>query len=286
MPRRPTDSRDYVTPFGVSTAADAPRDFRLPAGLAAEFTGLFLPRDGGVFGPRGSPPSLLIVSGGVLWVLTRQSADRVRIPLPRLETLECGRLLLLGWIALHWDGHRRELRYNRREAAPVEWFLAEIKASWFAGVFAAPDRDARSFGMQPALKFRHARSIELLPGETPLIEIYDAPARTTVRRFGFRREIRPPGNLLLLTDRRILWIGDGYRSISDPYGTVSRSAPLSAVEALRLCRLDGGAAIEIVMHSGKLWRVSLKEAQEHSVRAFADAVARRAGGAACSNALP
>jgi hypothetical protein len=107
-----------------------PPDFELPPSLPPEFTGLFLPRDGGWFGLHRCPPRILILAESSLWIVPRQTTLYARVPLDQLDILEFGRILLLGWIGLQWDSRFETLPYNRHAAATVEKFLDRLKVSW------------------------------------------------------------------------------------------------------------------------------------------------------------
>lgn len=269
MPWGRADSRDYITPFTILGAADVPSDFHLPPDLPKAFSGIFLPQENGKFGLHRCPPRILIVANSALRILTRRRTESTRIPLTSLETLECGRILLLGWIALQWDHSEQSFPYNRRGAATVERFLNRLKMSWLHQTPASVG--PQSFGIEPDLKFGYAKSAELLNDEKPVVQLFHPPARRMERHFGFRHEIRSAGDLLLLSDRRLLWITDWYRYTYEPYGTVSRSAPLSAVKDVRPRRVDSGPAVEVALRSGILWRVPAGEVLENSANAFVDA---------------
>lgn len=264
-----TDSRDYITPFTMLGSADIPADFHLPPELPEEFSGVFLPQESARIGLNRCPPHVLIVANSILWILTRRSVESTCVPLPNLEALECGRILLLGWICFRWNGSEEVLRYNRHGAATVERFLSRLKVLWLAKTCGSPR--PQSFGDEPDLKFCYATSAELLMDEKPVVQFFHPSACRLERRFGFRHETRLAGDLLMLSDRRLLWITDRYRSAHDPYGTVSRSTPLSAIVGVRSRRIDSGTEIEIALRSGTAWRVPLDEGRESSASAFAGA---------------
>lgn len=267
-----TDSRDYITPFTILGSADIPADFHLPPELPGEFRGVFLPQESARIGLNRCPPRVLIAADSSLWILTRLSATGTRVPLAHLEALECGRILLLGWIGFRWDGSGEVLRYNRHGAATVERFLNRLKVLWLAETRGS--LRPLSFGYEPDLKFCYAKSAELLQDEKPALQVFHPPASRMERHFGIRHEIRSPGDLLIFSDRRLLWITDRYKSAYQPYGTVSRSTSLSAIVGVRSRRIHSGSEIEIDLRSGAAWRVPFDEGQESSADAFADAASR------------
>jgi hypothetical protein len=267
------DSRDYVTPFDISVACDVPRDLELPRDLPEEFAGLFLPRDSGAFGLPRFAPCMLILTRAELWIVPRR-AEHTRIPLASLEALECGRILLLGWIGFQWSGFERTLRYNRHAANIVERFLGRLKMSWLPAAVVQQGVEPRVYGAEADLKFGYARSAELLSGERIVTEFFQPSTCRTEGHLGFRHRKRVPGDLLLLTDRRFLWITERRQSAYVPYGTIGRSAPAPALRQIRHEVLDGGSSLEIDMHAGTFWRVPLAPEMSEEAKKFAEEVTR------------
>jgi hypothetical protein len=268
------DSRDCITPFSIFGAGDVPSDFRLPPELSGEFTGLFLPQDGGWFGLRRFPPRALILTGSSVWILSRQTSRYIRVPLDQLKILECGRILLLGWIGLQWEGRAETLPYNRHAATTVERFLDRLKALWLGQTPAQMQSEGRAYGAEVELKFGHAKSTELARAERVAAQFFHQAICQTKRRFGFRRQTTSPGDLVILSDRRVLWISERHVAGHEPYGTVSRSAPIGAVQAIRSCLTDGNASLECLLRSGTIWRVPLNQGEEDAAEAFAHDAAR------------
>jgi len=269
------DSRDYFTPFSIFRAADVPSDFRIPPGLPEEFSGFFIPQENGTLELRRVPPRVLILTEGAVWILTRRSAEHMRIPLASLEVLECGRILLLGWITLHWNGPAQVLPYNRVGTMIVERFLNSLKVSWLSESAISLDPVVPGFEMEPDLKFCYAKSTELFHDEKPLVQVFHPAACRTVWHFGFRRETRSAGDLLVLSDRRLLWITDRHRAAYEPYGTVNRSAPISALVEVRSRFVDGLPGLDIALRSGVRWSVPLDRREQDEAKAFAEDATER-----------
>ena len=70
----------------------------------------------------------------------------VGIPLSRLEGVESARILLLGWIALHWDGAQMLLSYNRRTSEPVDRFLSTLRMALLTSHSGPLQQPRLSFG--------------------------------------------------------------------------------------------------------------------------------------------
>ena len=261
------DSRDYIIPFSVSGEADVPSDFALPREMPREFAGIFLPRD------RALPPSVLLLAGPSIRVIARDGGAPKAIPLARLEVLECGRALLLGWIGLHWDGCSEILRYNRRAAAVVERFLRRLKAAWLQP--AQSDDAAETFGPEPAVKFRNTLGMELLVNEAPGLQFFQPPTSKLVRWFGIPRQKHTAGDYLMLSERRFLWITDRRTSIRDPYGTVANSAALAAISEVRLSHGNGGLWMRIGLSSGTTWNIPVAGERTDDAEAFVNVFRKR-----------
>jgi len=146
--------------------------------------------------------------------------------------------------------------------------------SWLRGACTCPNQRSQKFGPEPNLKFRDAASTEMLAGEVRLLQFVQPPLCRTRRRFALRRETRNAGDLLMLSDRRLLWITDRRQSTQEQYGTVGKSAALPALKEVRANESDGGLSIDIGLRSGTLWSVPVAEEWEDEAMAFAEMVGR------------
>jgi hypothetical protein len=272
------DSRDYIAPFSIFGSSDVPPDFELPPNLPPEFSGLFLPQDGAWFGRHRRPPRILILAERSVWIVPRQTARYIRVPLDQLEILECGRILLLGWIGLQWEGGAETLPYNRHAATTVERFLDRLKVLWLGQTPALTQSGARAYGAEPDLKFGYAQAAEMPRRERVAVQFFHQSACLTKRRLGLRRQTRSPGDLVILSDRRLLWITERHKGQYEPYGTVSRSAPIGAIQDIRFGLDEGKANLECLLRSGTVWRVALNDGEEDAARAFAEDAIRLAHG--------
>ena len=272
MSWRESDSRDYIIPFSILRKSDLPSDFTLPPEVPREFTGIFLPQERASFAARSPTPYVILLADDTIRILTQRSTEHTTISLARLQVLECGRILLRGWIGLQWEGGSQTVRYNRRSAPTVERFLSKLKASWLkrGGLSAHPH--SQTFGPEPTLKFYHTVSTEIFADEAPLLQFFQPPACTTRRRFGLRREVRKAGDLLMLSDRRLLWITDRRQTTPEQYGTVAQSTVVGMLKEVRVNESQSGPAMEIGLRSGTVWRVPVAEAWQDAAKAFAGKV--------------
>jgi len=216
-----------------------------------------------------------------LWVIPHPGAKEPKflIPLRDLETLECGRILLLGWIRLRWDDVQQDLPYNRRCALTVERFLARLKTRWLAdeaGLSGIELPSHRDHGTAFNEKFEYALETEMIDDERPLIRFFH-PSIRRVRRRLLRYETWSAGDLLVLSQRRVLWITERRGTAYEPYGTVSHSAPLSALAEVAHLRAEHGPELRVCLRSGESWRLPLDDTHGADAQSFADAIRKSLG---------
>ena len=274
------DSRDYVCAFAINGARDVPADFGPPPGVSDLLAGLFLPQsEPDWLRRRAYPARILLLTRDALWVIPHSQAkeQKLLIPLQALETLECGRILLLGWIGLRGGDVQRVLPYNRRCALTVERFLTKLKARWLA-----PEADVelawpRDCGAALNEKFEYVQGTEMIDeDERPLIRFFQPSIRRVRRRF-FGYETWSAGDLILLSHRRVLWITERRGTVHEPYGTVSRSAPVAALVDVRYRPTEHQPQLEVRLRSGELWRLPVNEGHEAEAQSLADAIRRGLG---------
>jgi hypothetical protein len=235
---------------------------------------------------------MLLVTEEELWVIPHAAAGGrpERILLRDLETLECGRMLLLGWIGLHTGSVVQTLEYNQRSCVVVDRFIAGLKARWLRrepGVCRLP---RQAFGAALDQKFDFAWSFEAIDErEQPLIRYFQPATRHLRRRFLWRIESWSAGDLLVVTDRRVLWIAERHGTVYSPYGTVSRSAPLSALSSVQYASHGTEAHLTFLLRSGKTWTIPSGEGREDDARNVSEAIIKalaRAGQNAPSPVRP
>jgi hypothetical protein len=159
------DSCDYVCAFDIKGADDAPEDFELPPNASKTMAGVFLPQgESDWLGGRKYPARMLLVTEEELWVIPHAAAGGrpVRILLRDLETLECGRMLLLGWIGLHTESVVQTLEYNQRSCVVVDRFIAGLKARWLRREPGVGRLPRQAFGAALDQKFDSTWSFEAI----------------------------------------------------------------------------------------------------------------------------
>lgn len=270
------DSRDYIWALAINNAGDVPADFESPPVIPDLVAGIFLPQsEPDWFRRRAYPARILLLTHEALWIIAhpRAKEQQLVIPLRDIEVLECGRILLIGWIGLRWGGVQRDLGYNRRGSLIVEGFLTSLKTSWLtAEIHSAVELPARrDYGTALTDKFAYALETELIGNqERPLLRFF----HPSIRRAGrwFSKETRSSGDLILLSQRRLLWITERRGATRAPFGTVSYSAPFTAIADVSYRRFDDEPELSICLRSGQSWQLPLDDADETDARLFTEAI--------------
>jgi hypothetical protein len=251
------DSRVYAFPYSFGALRDAPSDFELASEFASALVeGLFLPPCN-LQETRGEfdPAKVVLLTPDTLWILAHPTAETsgIRLPLTDLEQLECGRVLLLGWIGLRATEGESILRYNRRSSGAVEGFLATLRARWLGAETGLAQPAFRPCGPEPSKKLQYVAATELATsGELLLVRLY-SPRKADAR---WRRSGTRPSrgaSLLMVTNRRLLQITEQRERVFEPYGTYSRSVRLGRVRDVLFERMDDSRRIRAILATGDVW---------------------------------
>ena len=252
------DSRQYIFALPIASLFDIPADFDSPPGIGTLRAGVFLPQDDQDLRGSHDYPARVVLLTEQEAVVADHPAERgalLRVPIERIQTVECGHSLLLGWFVLRWDGGSKRLCYNTRTEAPVRRYLEALKNQWLPAALLERPQSGQAFGEPLTLKFEYARAAELLPGETALVQFFHPPVCHAHGWSVFRREYWFAGDLLIVTSRRLLWITDRYEGRYECYGTNSLSAPLESISETRGDMADRGIELKISFRSGHSWRI-------------------------------
>jgi hypothetical protein len=218
-----SDSRDYVVAFAIGSSEDCPPDLELPDSLARFDAGLFLPGDNSDrFGRPAWPPRVLLLDGGALEIVSHPSAGEParHWDLEQISAVESGHMFLKGRLRFTGAGFDYTVRYNTRGAPSVWQFMRRFRKEWLRD---GRPRDAaevhRGEGLD--IKFANALERELDSQETVHLQVFQAPEVS--------RKLRLTGDLLAVTERRLLWITDRENGFRSRYGTIASYAPIGAV---------------------------------------------------------
>jgi len=268
------DSRHYRYAFAIQSLSELPPDFTGfpdPGPLEA---GVFLPQDDASWlGRRAYPARVLLVTSREILVAAHPAEREplLRAPIREIHSAQCGRILLLGWFEFVWSGGRKRLPYNTRTRSPVERCIRVFKELWLPPQ-ARRTQPCTVFGKPLTLKFEYAESAELLPGETVLVRFFQPAVRRERGYALFRREIWLPGDLVLATSRRLLWITDRYKGRQEPYGSISYSAPWSSLTRVDASAASPGAELTVHFGSAQAWRIPLRDMTEQEANLIREAI--------------
>jgi hypothetical protein len=272
MTRPATDSRHYIVAFELRSVADCPLDFALPDSLAGFDAGLFLPRDDpDRLGLSSYPPRILLLQGGALAIVAHPSAGEQthRWAMAQISAVESGHMLLKGWLRFSGAAFDCTVRYNTRGCPSVDRFMARFRSDYLR---ITQPRDAHEAhpGERLDIKFANALDAERDCGEAVYLQFFQPPEERASKRWWFPQPRCAAGDLLALTDRRLLWITDRENGFRSRYGTIASYAPLDAVSDVAL--VPGG--LQVDLNGSAAWHVPIAPAYRQSVEEFAAAFAK------------
>jgi hypothetical protein len=269
----PVDSRNYIVPFTISSREEVPHDFAR-ADLPKFRCGLFLPRrDPDKFGRSAYPPRILLLTDSTLIILTHPSdgTPPAEIRLSDIGSLETGNMLLRGWTEVNAGSARNRVEYNTRCFQPIGDFHRELRRAVFPPVTGVPFPAAHVGDAFDDVKFSRAGDSELDPDESVVLSFLSLPRRCVRRRWLIHGAIWQPGDLVICTDRRFIWITDRYKGLCERYGRVTRSVRRSEVRGVSVRRSDQSVTMGIRLRDGE-WPIAVYQDLAAAVHEFADAL--------------
>jgi hypothetical protein len=263
MPRRKAldaDSRSYIIAWVIRSEDDLPADFPIPEGAKNFQVGLFLPRDdSGRFGRSHYPPRVVLLQDDAMVALTHPAHDDkpARIALGDLAFCEFGHFLLIGWLRFVAAGHEIRLPYNTRCQQPVDEFLDALLRAWLGADKTDRDGGIAEFGAPLDIKFKNHLAAALLARESVRAQWFSPPSARLWGWGPFRLRSEAGGDLLAITDTRVIWIRDRWKGWYDRYGSVTSAAPLRGVESVRCLGTGEKRDLTVTLRSGVCWRIPL-----------------------------
>lgn len=263
------DSRQYILAFELRSTDDCPPDFELPASLAgcdAGFdAGLFLPRDDpDWFGRSSYPPRILLLKDGTLHSVSHPSSGEppCRWAMNQIAAVESGHMLLKGRLRFTGAGPAPGpgfdcvIRYNTRGFPAVFQFMRRFREEWLRGVPALAPRPVH-FGEGLDIKFANVLARELDSGEAVPIQLFQPPREVKSRSWLLPRRHWIAGDLLAMTDRRLLWITDRERGSYSRYGSIASYARFDAVRSIGLAPGGGGQILQVNLNHSSAWQLPI-----------------------------
>ena len=175
-------------------------------------------------------------------------------------------MLLRGWLGFRGAGFDCTARYNTRGHPSVLRFRRHFRNRWLGA--ARPSPAEVVLGDDLDMRFANALADELDPGEAVGTRIFQLP-RELRGRWPLRRRQWIPGDLLVVTSRRLLWITDRDRGSRAQYGGIASYAPLRALRGLRLVSRPDGCHLQIDLDGGPPWLIPVAAERRQDAESFA-----------------
>ena len=182
-------------------------------------------------------------------------------------------MLLRGWIAIGAGKTAKRIEYNTRCFAPIDDFLRELRRAVFPRVKGGDIQWAHFGDEFDDVKFSRAGDSELDAEESVGPSFLRLPRRQARRVWMIHGEIWQPGDLVIFTDRRFIWITDRYKGLREPYGRVTRSVRVSDIRSVCVRPSDGEATLSIRLRDCE-WSIAVNCDLEAAARGFAEAATR------------
>jgi hypothetical protein len=239
--------------------------------------GIFLPRDDpDWFGRFKFPPRLLVLGADSILVLTHPNCGggSVRIPLAELAFYEVGHIFLIGRLQFTTAASEVLLPYNARSDRHITEFLDVLAQAYLPGERDRGSCEISAYGEPLDIKFRNHLQTALKEGERIHAQWF-SPSAQVWRRWGpFRVPSQVPGDLVALTDRKILWITDRWEGHFERYGSMTSIGPLRGIESVRCEGAGAGSALTICFRgAAAAWHIPVQPGYIEAAQVFAESLA-------------
>jgi hypothetical protein len=189
----------------------------------------------------------------------------VRLALADIEHYETGQVLLIGWMRFVTTGSEIRLPFNTRSDRLVNAFLDELGQQFLTSRTDCASEQKVEFGLPLDIKFRNCVAMAIGRGERVCATWFNPPVRK-FRRWGpFRVRAETGGDLVAVTDRRVLWITDQCKDRYERYGTVVSSTPIHRVIHAEVCE----NALLLQIHPSVSWSLPVPAGGCAEAEAFA-----------------
>jgi hypothetical protein len=272
------DSRQHRFAYLIRSRQDFPEDFPNFTDRTL-FPALFLPRDDpDWFGRSSNPPRVVLFTGETLEVHFHPESGRppVSFLCDEYLSIQTGRMLLIGWIGFASKEADLRLTYKRRVDEAVHIFLGMLRAGLLHPDGAASPTQA-FLGDALNLKFQNALNYEIDTGEMERARLFIAPRLQPSGHWPFRIKRWTPGNLIALTDRRLLWITESHRRTRELYGSFTCYAHPDNVAQVETGSADTMFRPSVSLRNGKTWKLNIPEELTADVHEFAAMAGDRSG---------
>jgi hypothetical protein len=265
------ESGHYIVTFELHAADDCPPDFNLSPALSGFDAGLFLPRaDPDWFGRSAYPARVLLLTRDLLRIVPHPSTGQSisECPIQQISSIEAGNMLLKGWLRFEGPGFRYTIDYNTRGFRAVSRFMCRLREKLLDPAGAETTSELR-LGAGLDIKFGNALSRELDPGERVSAQFFQPPKVRETKLLFIPRRHWLPGDLIVLTNRRLMWISDRERGFRSPYGSVASYAPLRAVRRIEPKQRRDGRILNVHLDGGASWKIPIASGNLENAVEFA-----------------
>lgn len=272
---REVDSYFYAFSYRLGSEADLPADFPIPESATGFQAGVFLPRADPDWLRRSLyPPRILLLHAGSIVILIhpRHGAEALRLALSDVTFIETGQLFLIGWLRLLGSGFDFQLPYNTRSHHVMKEFLDALMAAYLLGneSDSSPDETA-GFGPPLDIKFQNLLAANLHPGERLRARWFKPASEPPRRWWRFRIRAKVGGDLLALTNKRLIWMRDRRSDHYERFGSIVTTAHLRGVKRVQCGIGQRNGELSVAFYSGPSWRIPLFPHSFGAAEAFARA---------------
>lgn len=278
------DSRWYRFGFSLSKPEDAPRDFPIPQTASIFSAAFFMPGESHSSYDKGIyPPRIFTLSGDEIAIYAHPSSEESPFifRIPELISIESAKLLLFGYIKFQTETSTHLFRYNVVEKRYMDSFLACVRDLWLA-----PERTTGYQTDNPqfenlTLRFRYALKKELDPQEEYQAHVYlevknEHRGKSLFRSSAHARQ-QISGDMLILTNRRLLWITNRIAGMHESYGYIARYIPHRRVKSFVLERDATASTLTCNIDGGEPWNIIVPNDYAVSAEEFSTDVMRGIG---------
>jgi len=268
--RAQVDSRQYIIAYAVPSIAECPSDFSLPAGLEHFKAGVFLPRDDpDWFGRSSYPPRLLVLTSDTVCIVPHpdSNGESSNFRIDDICFVASGHFLLKGWLRFAGRGSDCTLPYNTRGLPSVQEFMQRLREVLLEEAPGFPAPGTR-LGADLDIKFSNAVIRELDRSESRVAVFFQPPEDLRSSQWFTARRSRAPGDVLVLTPGRLLWITDRDRGSHSRFGSVASYAPLRALRAIGFGPDRNDPVLQVSLQGDRGWDIPIRRKNLEDAEAF------------------
>jgi len=270
------DSRAYSFAYIIREREGLPADFEDQ--IAQQFDqGIFLPRElAGRFDIPRFPPRVVLLDATSITIHWHPSQDTapVCILFEEIVYVEIQSFLLDCMLRIVTKEFTCDIPFAARDSKRVDELLSWIREGLCQRLPAFGSHEYED-SRDPRLnaKFNGAEKVIIYPGERIIARLYSAPYCQEKNWFFYSSQSWTPGNDLLSTNLRLIWITEEQHGFRQEYGYRIFYTPLTNA---RRIRLDSGKrpSVEVLLCGNRSWQVPVA-VEEKVAERFVSTVSRQ-----------